>query len=125
MQRVLSLGGVFFRAREPDTLRRWYAEILGVDMPRGFWMSEGGPTVLEPFCQDTDYFDRPEQSFMLNFRVADLDAFVAQLKSAGLDVVEKAEWNSDYGRYARVHDPEGNPIELWEPGPSAPKAIRG
>lgn len=73
-----------------------------------------------PFKRDTEYFGRPEQQWMINFRVADLDAMIAQLQSRGIDVETRPdEWDSEVGRFARIHDPEGNPIELWEPAAHA------
>ena len=114
MARVTGLGGVFFRAKDPEGLARWYARHLAVES-NPVWMQAAGPTVFAPFPEDTDYFDRPEQAFMLNFRVSDLDEMIAALQADGIDVVTKPEWNSEAGRFARIHDPEGNPIELWEP----------
>jgi predicted enzyme related to lactoylglutathione lyase len=122
MQKVEGIGGVFFRARDPEALAKWYADHLGVDLSQGAWMASGGPTVLAPFASDTDYFGDRAQAWMLNFRVADLDAMLAQLAAAGIDAITKAEWDSGIGRFARIHDPEGNPIELWQPaGPAAGK----
>ena len=118
-QRVTGIGGLFFRARNPELLRRWYEEYLGVIGPPGNhvdlpWMQQAGPTVFSPFNEDTEYFGRPEQQWMVNFRVDDLDAFVAQLGSEDVEVaVDPEEYPN--GRFARLHDPEGNPIELWEP----------
>ena len=119
MEKVQGIGGVFFRARAPEALGAWYAEHLGVDLSQGAWMAGGGPTVLAPFAQDTDYFSRPTQQWMINFRVRDLEALLAQLRAAGIEIIEDPAWNSEIGRFARIHDPEGNPIELWEPrGPA-------
>ena len=115
MEKATGIGGLFFRARDPRALARWYAEHLGVDMAGGYWRQEAGPTAFGPFAADTDYFGRPDQQWMVNFRVADLDAMVAQLERAGIAVETRAEWDSEVGRFARIHDPEGNPIELWEP----------
>jgi glyoxylase I family protein len=120
MQKVLGIGGVFFRAKDPAALAGWYQRTLGVDpVPAGpsdrVWMQEPGPTVLAPFPEDTDYFGDRAQGFMLNFRVRDLDAMIAQLREAGIEVETRAEWNSEIGRFARIHDPEGNPVELWQP----------
>ena len=116
MEKVTGLGGVFFRADDPDALSEWYATHLGVRMENWVWMQEAGPTVFAPFKRSTDYFGRPEQQFMLNFRVRDLDALMAQLRAADIAVETRAEWDSpESGRFARIHDPEGNPIELWEP----------
>ena len=87
MERVTGIGGMFFRARDPDALARRYAEHLGIDnqLEGGdtLWWQERGPTVFAPFPADTDYFGRPEQAWMLNFRVRDLDAMVAHLRAAG------------------------------------------
>jgi len=115
MQKVNGIGGVFFRARDPGALKAWYAKHLGVESAP-VWPQEAGFTVFEPFAADTDYFPADKQS-MINFRVADLDAMIAQLKAAEIDVETRAEWDAhpEVGRFARIHDPEGNPIELWQP----------
>ncbi|SDE00102.1 VOC family protein [Limimaricola pyoseonensis] len=116
MEKVTGIGGVFFRARDPAALTEWYKTHLGIDdISLSVWQQEAGPTVFMPFPQATDYFDRPEQQWMVNFRVADLDAMIAQLEGAGIAVETRAEWDSGIGRFARIRDPEGNPIELWEP----------
>lgn len=119
MEKVLGIGGLFFRSKDPKGLARWYAEHLGVsEVPQSYdeacWKQDAGDCVFAPFEQETEYFGRAEQHWMVNFRVRDLGAMVAQLKAAGIDV----EVNQDVfpnGRFARLHDPEGNPIELWEP----------
>ena len=111
---VTGIGGVFFRARDPEALGRWYAEHLGVTFDPLWWQA-AGPTVWAPFAQDTAYFGRPEQVWMINFRVRDLDAAVAALRRAGI-AVELVPPDAA-GRFARTADPEGNPIELWEPAP--------
>ncbi|MFZ5961337.1 VOC family protein [Thalassococcus sp. BH17M4-6] len=118
MQKVNGFGGVFFRAKDPAALTQWYAQHLGVDpvTDTGPWQQAAGPTVFAPFPEDTDYFSRDSQAFMLNFRVADLDAMAAQLEAAGIEVDRRAEWDMpEVGRFARIHDPEGNPVELWQP----------
>ena len=115
MERVTGFGGMFFRAADPKALSAWYATHLGVDGDP-VWSQEAGPTVFAPFAQDTDYFGRDAQQWMINFRVKDMDAMLAQLAAAGIPAETRAEWDSpDYGRFARIHDPEGNPIELWQP----------
>jgi glyoxylase I family protein len=111
-ERATGIGGVFFRASDPEALRRWYAEHLGVTFDP-LWEQEAGPTVWGPFRADTDYFGRAEQAWMINFRVSDLDAMVAQLRAAGIDVEPGPD--EEAGRFARTWDPEGNPVELWEP----------
>lgn len=119
MEKVLGIGGLFFRARDPGALAKWYAEHLGVDpVPTSYdqlpWLQAEGPTVFAPFEQGTTYFDRPEQQWMVNFRVRDLDAMVAQLRATGIDVHVNPQPDPN-GRFARLRDPEGNPIELWQP----------
>lgn len=119
MAQVNGIGGVFFRARDPQGLTQWYQTHLGLDMSAGAWMQAAGPTVFAPFPADTDYFGSAEQGWMLNFRVDDLDGLIADLRAADIAVETRAEWDSHIGRFARIHDPEGNPIELWEPdGPA-------
>jgi predicted enzyme related to lactoylglutathione lyase len=112
---VAGIGGMFFRAKDPEALQAWYLTHLGVGGPGMVWPQEAGPTVFAPFAADTDYFPADRQ-WMLNFRVQDLDALIAQLDAAGIAVETRAEWDMpEVGRFARIHDPEGNPIELWEP----------
>ena len=117
---VTGIGGFFFRAKDPLALGAWYALHLGVgSAPYGHWQTQNGPSVFAPFPADTDYFAADHQ-WMLNLRVEDLDGLCAKLRAAGIDVITKAEWDMQgVGRFARVHDPEGNPIELWQPDPSA------
>ena len=120
MERVDGIGGVFFRAREPERLRRWYAEHLGVeDGVDGHlvWTPASGPTVFSPFAEATDKFGA-EKQWMLNFRVRDLDAMLAQLRAAGVPVEDDLQHQEGVGRFAWVADPEGNRIELWEPDPA-------
>jgi len=119
MERVTGIGGLFFRAKDPAALAQWYQEHLGIDpVPADYgaksWSQEAGPTVFAPFAQDSDYFGRAEQQWMLNLRVRDLEAMVEQLRAAKIAVAVDPEVYPN-GRFARLHDPEGNPIELWEP----------
>lgn len=119
MAQATGIGGVFLRADDPQTLAQWYRVHLGIDMSAGAWMQAAGPTVFAPFPRDSDYFPADSQC-MLNFRVDDLDGLVADLEGAGIAVETRDDWNSEIGRFARIHDPEGNPVELWEPaGPAA------
>lgn len=118
MQKVLGIGGLFFRSENPGLLARWYESNLGISLvPSDYdqqpWHQESGPTVFAPFEEDTDYFGSREQSWMVNFRVKDLKAMVAQLRAAGIAVEEPKSYPN--GEFARLHDPEGNPIELWQP----------
>lgn len=119
MQQVTGIGGFFFRANDPPAMGRWYKENLGVELPPSDynhepWFQEAGPTVFAAFPRDTEYFGNRTQGWMINFRVRDLDAMLIQLRSAGIEVVADPEFYPN-GRFARLHDPEGNPIELWEP----------
>lgn len=118
MERVDGIGGFFFRAEDPVALARWYETHLGINLaPRGpdtpAWVAKEGVMVFAPFAQDSDYFS-PDRSFMLNFRVRDLDAMLAQLREAGI-AGSHEQTMEGLGRFARIHDAEGNPIELWEP----------
>jgi catechol 2,3-dioxygenase-like lactoylglutathione lyase family enzyme len=113
---VTGIGGLFFRARDPQALGAWYAEHLGVGGGEiGVWEQQAGPTVFSPFDADTDYFPADRQ-WMLNLRVEGLDALKAALEAAGIEVITNPDWDAPgVGRFARLHDSEGNPIELWEP----------
>lgn len=110
---------MFFRARDPRALAEWYRDNLGVTLtPPTYevppWRQEAGPTVFAPFPSDTDYFGDRRRLWMINFRVRDLEAMAAQLRRSGIDVAIDPEPYPN-GRFARLHDPEGNPIELWQP----------
>ena len=113
---VTGIGGLFFRAKDPDTLKRWYHDHLGVgDGQWGLWDQQAGQTVFSPFPADSDYFPANKQ-IMLNLRVDGLDDLLVKLRNAGVEVITRPEWDDPgTGRFARIHDPEGNPIELWEP----------
>jgi predicted enzyme related to lactoylglutathione lyase len=121
---VLGIGGLFFRAQDPEALSAWYVEHLGVgngcDSTGGgtpepwSWRVSEGPVVFAPFKATTDYFAADKQ-YMLNLRVSELDALLERLRAAGIAVETRAEWDSpEVGRFARIHDPQGNAIELWE-----------
>jgi predicted enzyme related to lactoylglutathione lyase len=122
---VLGVGGIFFRAQDPEALSAWYREHLGVGAGQAAegtgpadewsWTVQGGPLVFAPFEAGTDYW-AAEKQFMLTLRVRDLAGLLEELKASGIEVTTKPEWDSpETGRFARIHDPEGNPIELWEP----------
>jgi predicted enzyme related to lactoylglutathione lyase len=123
MERVLGIGGVFFRAQDPVALARWYRDALGIDTVSAeqdlVWRPEGGPTVFAPFAADTDYFGRPDQAWMLNLRVRDLDAMRDQLRALGAPVSDETQVLDGIGRFGWATDPEGNRVELWEPAPEA------
>jgi predicted enzyme related to lactoylglutathione lyase len=119
------MGGYFFRAKDPAALKAWYQTHLGVGGGCGtdekgesnewVWFTQGGPMVFEPFKQDSDYFPA-EKTAMVNLRVAGMYELLSGLRAAEVEIITKEEWDSmGIGRFARIHDPEGNPVELWEP----------
>ena len=118
MERVTGIGGFFFRSSDPEGLAAWYEQHLGVNsglQGEVTWQQEAGPTVWAPFPQDSDYFGRPEQQVMVNFRVRDLDAMLAQLHDAGIDPEDDVVDMAGVGRFAQIRDPAGTRLELWEP----------
>jgi predicted enzyme related to lactoylglutathione lyase len=116
MERVLGIGGYFMRAADPAALNAWYRDCLGLDADEtGLWRQGAGPTVFAAFESETDYFGSRAQQTMLNFRVRDLDAMLAQLRAKGADVAEETQDMEGVGRFGWVTDPEGNRIELWQP----------
>jgi predicted enzyme related to lactoylglutathione lyase len=116
MERVLGIGGYFLRAGDPGALNAWYRDVLGlVTNENGQWQQDDGPTVFATFESDTDYFGSRAQQSMLNFRVRDLDAMLAQLRASGADVADDIADMDGVGRFGWVTDPEGNRIELWQP----------
>jgi predicted enzyme related to lactoylglutathione lyase len=115
MERVLGIGGVFFRSRDPVKLRKWYADHLGIpDESFGHMFLADGPTVWSPFAMDTEYFGGSGQTFMINYRVKNLDSILEQLRKADVTVDHRIE-DTEYGRFGWGTDPEGNRFELWEP----------
>jgi len=127
MEKVQGIGGVFVRAQDREGLARWYREHLGIPVDEAWWgcafewakqhEPDSAATVWSVFPADTEYFGKARPSFMINFRVADLDAMRAQLIEHGCKVDEAVE-ESEFGRFGWVTDPEGNRVELWQP-PSA------
>jgi glyoxylase I family protein len=119
MHKVSGIGGFFFRAKDPDALDRWYFENLGIDpIPMsegaGSWHQEAGETAFTSMSGAVDQFGQPNRSWAINFRVADLDGMVEQLRAGGTVVTVDQETYS-MGRFASLADPEGNPIQLWQP----------
>jgi predicted enzyme related to lactoylglutathione lyase len=120
---VIGMGGYFFRAKDPKALKAWYREHLGVGGGCGtdaegqsnphVWYHAGGPMVFEPFAADSDYFPK-DRTAMVNLRVSGLDDMLAQFRATGIAIVRE-DRDTGIGNFARIHDPEGNPIELWEP----------
>lgn len=131
MRRVTGIGGIFFKAKDPDTLSEWYRRHLGIDVQDWGgavfqWHTPerpepDGATAWNIFSADTDYFLPSQSSFMVNYRVEDLHALLAALREEGCNVDSKTD-DSEYGKFGWVVDPEGNKIELWQPPDSAPAA---
>jgi predicted enzyme related to lactoylglutathione lyase len=121
VERVTGIGGYFFRAKDPTALMSWYTENLGItDFNKELWQQDAGPTVFAPFASDTDYFGRMDQQTMVNLRVRDLDAMLAQLRATGATVDDDVQDMDGVGRFGWVTDPEGNRIELWQPAEGTP-----
>jgi predicted enzyme related to lactoylglutathione lyase len=127
MKHITGIGGIFFKANDPEKLGAWYKEHLGLEVEEygGVTFRDAGAntgttpqrqayTVWSPFAADTDYFAPSDKPFMINFRVADLDALLAKLRGEGVTVDERSE-KSEFGYFGWAMDPEGNRIELWEP----------
>jgi glyoxylase I family protein len=119
MEKVAGIGGLFFRAHDPKALGNWYLQHLGIALTptsqgQTVWQQEAGPTSFSPFPETTKYFGDPDKSWMVNFRVHDLNKMVAQLRAAGVEVTAPVSFPG-VGSFSRLHDPEGNPIELWQP----------
>ena len=123
MAHATGIGGLFFRSSDPNALGAWYEHWFGISSCGAPWSTEAGMTVFvrhSPSGLPSDvkiaYFPA-DRSFMLNLRVDDLTALITDLRAGGIAVETRAEWDGagEYGRFARIHDPEGNPIELWQP----------
>lgn len=125
MKRVIGIGGVFFKAKDPEKLRAWYQQHLGLEFdsyggvtfscPEEEEKRKSAQTVWSLFPSDTKYFDPSKADFMINYRVENLTSLLEELRAEGVEVDERTD-DSDYGRFGWIMDPEGNRIELWEPG---------
>jgi glyoxylase I family protein len=119
VERVTGIGGVFFRARDPDLLATWYADHLGIDPPpdtyeTSSWWQQPGPTVFTGMAADSEHFGGSDRQWAINFRVSDLNAIVHQLRASGIEVdVDPQSYPN--GRFANLVDPEENPVQLWQP----------
>jgi predicted enzyme related to lactoylglutathione lyase len=123
MAKVISIGGVFFKSKDPKALNEWYQKHLGIQNEG--WGAQflvdtlqkevkNAYQLLSTFKSDSTYFSPSEQSFMINFIVDDVAALLKQLRSEGVEVMEKTE-EGEYGKFGWCMDPDGNKIELWEP----------
>lgn len=125
MKRVVGIGGVFLKAKDPEALRAWYAKHLGLEFdaygsavfecPESEEQRKAAQTVWSLFPSDTKYFDPSKAPFMINYRVADLAGLLEQLRTEGV-AIDGDMQEYEYGKFGHVMDPEGNRIELWEPG---------
>ena len=121
MAKVVGVGGVFFKSKDPETLGAWYQKWLGVPVEHPYGASfkpegipRGGFSVWTPFDSSTSYFDPSTSNFMVNLMVDDLDGALAQVEEGGAEIVGEIE-AIEYGRFGWFVDPEGNKVELWEP----------
>jgi predicted enzyme related to lactoylglutathione lyase len=118
VHRVTGIGGVFIRACDAEALRLWYSEHLGIaidgDSGAQFTWTSGGWTVFSIFAASSPYFGRPDQPWMINFRVDDLGAVLAQLRAAGVEVIDETA-EAEYAKFGWAVDPEGSRFELWQP----------
>lgn len=122
-QKVTGIGGIFFKCKDPKAVNEWYKTHLGFDTtPYGTsfeWLqvddsSKKGLTQWNSFPESTRFFEPSTKEFMINYRVANLEALVEELKNAGVTIVDKIE-AYDYGKFVHILDLEGNKIQLWEP----------
>jgi catechol 2,3-dioxygenase-like lactoylglutathione lyase family enzyme len=124
MARVTGLGGIFYKAADPEKTAAWYQEMLGLGGDWGIhfrWSDDGGEdpySLLSAFKAETDYFGPSPQPFMINLRVDDLDGLLAQLEAKGIEVLGRQ--NEDYGDFAWIMDPDGIKLELWQQKGPAP-----
>jgi len=123
MKRVTGIGGIFFKCKDPQKMREWYHTHLGLETNeygsvfewrQGADSTKKGFSQWSPFAETTKYFEPSEREFMINYRVADLEALVVELKKEGVTIVDAIE-TYDYGKFVHIMDTEGNKIELWEP----------
>ena len=120
---VTGIGGIFLKAKDPQSLYAWYEEHLGMRQDAGAqavpfaWKDaqtgEDAHTYLSLFKEDTKYFEPSTASVMINYRVSDMDALISELTSHGIKILGRQD--EEYGRFAWIMDPEGNKVELWEP----------
>jgi len=123
MKRVTSLGGIFFKCEDPEKMKKWYSEHLGLktdEYGTNFeWRKSSDPTmkgftVWSPFSNDSKYFEPSKKEFMINYRVDNIEALIDVLRKEGVTILDDID-SSEYGKFIHIMDPEGNKIELWEP----------
>ncbi len=123
MKKVTGIGGVFFKVKDPDATKAWYAKHLGLQTDRygtAFeWRSSENPaqkgfTQWSPMNEDTQYFEPSTKEFMINYRVENLEKLVKTLRAEGVKILDEIE-SFEYGKFVHILDPDGHAIELWEP----------
>jgi len=121
--KVTGIGGIFFRCKSTDKVKKWYSEQLGLavnqwgasfEFRNAHRPDEINYLQWSPFTEDTDYFNPSEKQFMINYRVQNIEGLIEKLKANGVTIIDKIE-EYDYGKFVHIMDPEGNKIELWEP----------
>ena len=124
MAKITGIGGVFFKSRnDRAALAAWYQKHLGISL-EDFggavlrWpddkAEDGGLTVWHIAEKESQWFNPSDSSFMINYRVDDLEEMVAQLRAGGVEIIQGPE-SHENGKFAWVMDPDGNKVELWEP----------
>lgn len=122
-KKVTGIGGIFFKCEEPDKMKEWYGKNLGMitneygalfEFRKSEKPSEKGYLQWSPFADDTDYFEPSDKDFMINYRVENIEALVAELEKNGVPILDEIE-SYEYGKFVHILDPENNKIELWEP----------
>jgi len=123
MKRATGIGGIFFKCKDPKKVREWYYTHLGLqtnasgavfEWRQGADTNKKGFTQWSPFKETTKYFEPATRDFMINYRVADMNALVADLRKNGVTILDTIE-TYDYGKFVHILDVEGNKVELWEP----------
>jgi len=121
--KVTGIGGIFFKCEDPDKTKSWYAKHLGMvtdqwGAPFEFRKSDNPDEVgflqWSPFASDTEYFSPSEKSFMINYRVENIEAIIEEMKKEGVTICDEIQV-FDYGKFVHIMDNDGNKIELWEP----------
>lgn len=123
MRKVTGIGGIFFKSKDPEKMKAWYSQHLGLDV-NDFgsifeWYEDKeksikGQTIWSPFEENTQYFEPSKKEFMINYRVSNIEALVDELKNMGVTILDSIQ-SFDFGKFVHILDPEGNNIELWEP----------
>lgn len=133
MKKVTGIGGIFFKTKQPDEIKKWYSTHLGLTTDQYGstfeWRNSEdqerkGFTQWSPFKESTDYFNPSEKEFMINYRVEDLAKLVLELKKEGVTILDEIE-SFEYGKFVHILDPENNKIELWEPNDTEYEKILG